>query len=174
MVLGSQRLTNPCVLGLHSLQPQGSCSSGYSASGTSRRLQEVGNSSMSPRGAGRSAQCSERSASHKPASWAAAAGKDPMPGGMSYETMDNGHVWTTILYPTRLELKNPEFMKCNIRYSSYFLGEGASSSCSWGLTHLLRMMIYYLLYYRIGFGKCCLLQKKGLPNVYLLGRGDCI
>lgn len=41
---------------------------------------------MSPRGAGRSAQYTERSPAHEPASRAASAGEDPMPGGMRRET----------------------------------------------------------------------------------------
>lgn len=41
---------------------------------------------MSPRGAGRSAQCDERSPSHEPASRGTSAGEDPVPGGMRQET----------------------------------------------------------------------------------------
>lgn len=54
---------------LFSLQPQGSGSSGDTVSGATWRLQNIRNSTVSPRGAWGSAQCCERSLSHESASW---------------------------------------------------------------------------------------------------------
>lgn len=65
-----------CLWCPHSFQPQGTCSPGCPASGAARRLQEAGNSTMSPRGVGGSSQSVQRSLAHHPASRTAPAKGD--------------------------------------------------------------------------------------------------
>ena len=80
---------------------------------------------MSPRGAGRPAQCVERSPPHEPAGRAASAGENPRTGGMRCETgwiavtgcMDSNYVFHTFK-----EAKTPEMTKYKLKHWELLLG----------------------------------------------------
>lgn len=75
-----------------SLQLERTCSSGCSSPGATCGLPEAGNSPLSPRGAGRSAQCFERSPAHKPASSESVTARERMNERMNLKMAPSGAV----------------------------------------------------------------------------------
>lgn len=136
-----------CVsLVLSSLQPQGLCPYGHSETCSTGRLQEVGDRTVSPRGAGRSTQRAERSASHEPASRAASPGEDSGPGGMRQTNLnwtDSDSLWTRLFCTS--ERKDYGWDKCCVNIISAVVFFASTMTLLFYMLHLCHGLFLHLV-----------------------------